>query len=135
VGIDDVHGYLQDGIEGWSKAGLALAELPQISAHNLSECLRACKQSVLDVRRRPEWQAGHIETSAWWPLDDYKASLPKLDPNAPIAVLCRLSQPDCLIACSLLQRAGFQNVTNVIGGFDAWEKARLPVVTEMPIAV
>ena len=134
VGIDDVHGCLQDGIEGWSEAGLALAELPQISAQNLSECLRACKQSVLDVRRRPEWQAGHIDTSAWWPLDDFKASLPKLDPNAPIAVLCKGGYRS-LIACSLLQRAGFQNVTNVIGGFDAWEKARLPVVTESPVAI
>jgi rhodanese-related sulfurtransferase len=38
-----------------------------------------------------------------------------------------------MIACSLLQRAGFQNVVNVIGGFDAWQQAKLPVVTEKPV--
>jgi len=40
-----------------------------------------------------------------------------------------------LIACSLLQRAGFENVTNVVGGFTVWEKAKLPFVTELPVAV
>jgi rhodanese-related sulfurtransferase len=34
-----------------------------------------------------------------------------------------------MIAASLLQRAGFRNVLNVIGGFDAWQQAKLPFVT------
>ena len=34
-----------------------------------------------------------------------------------------------MIACSLLQRAGVENVFNVAGGFDAWRKAGLPVGT------
>jgi hypothetical protein len=44
--------------------------------------------------------------------------------HGPQCVNCYRS----MIACSLLRRAGFQNVINVIGGFDAWEKARLPFV-------
>jgi hydroxyacylglutathione hydrolase len=32
-----------------------------------------------------------------------------------------------MIACSLLQRAGLENVVNVAGGFDAWRRAGLPV--------
>jgi rhodanese-related sulfurtransferase len=38
-----------------------------------------------------------------------------------------------MIACSLLQRAGYQNVTNVIGGFDAWQQANLPVQPETTV--
>jgi rhodanese-related sulfurtransferase len=34
-----------------------------------------------------------------------------------------------MIACSLLRRAGIENVVNLIGGFDAWRKAGLPVET------
>ena len=34
-----------------------------------------------------------------------------------------------MIACSLLQRAGFKNVMNVSGGFAAWQEAQLPVET------
>ena len=37
-----------------------------------------------------------------------------------------------MIACSLLERAGFKNVSNVIGGFDAWQNAGLPIVSETP---
>jgi hydroxyacylglutathione hydrolase len=36
------------------------------------------------------------------------------------------------IAAGLLQRAGFQNVMNVVGGFDAWQKQNLPVVKDEP---
>jgi rhodanese-related sulfurtransferase len=38
-----------------------------------------------------------------------------------------------MIACSLLQRAGFKNVTNVIGGFDAWQEAKLPVQAQTAV--
>jgi len=38
-----------------------------------------------------------------------------------------------MIACSLLQRAGFQNVLNVSGGFGAWQKAEFPVATGAPV--
>jgi rhodanese-related sulfurtransferase len=38
-----------------------------------------------------------------------------------------------MIACSLLQRAGFRNITNVIGGLDAWQQAKLPVQSESAV--
>jgi rhodanese-related sulfurtransferase len=38
-----------------------------------------------------------------------------------------------MIACSLLQRAGFKNVINVAGGFAAWQEAKLPVETGAPV--
>jgi rhodanese-related sulfurtransferase len=38
-----------------------------------------------------------------------------------------------MIACSLLQRAGFRNVFNLVGGFDAWQEAKMPVDKE-PLA-
>ena len=39
------------------------------------------------------------------------------------------------IACSVLERAGFENVANVVGGLDAWSAAGLPVSTEQAIEV
>jgi hydroxyacylglutathione hydrolase len=132
VGIEDARGFLQGGIEGWKQAGLALAETPQMTVQDLDEKLRSRKSQVLDVRREPEWQAGHIEDAAWWPLDNFKVSPPEIDRDAPIAVHCK-SGFRSMIACSLLQRAGFRNVTNVVGGFDAWQQAALPVEVEKPV--
>jgi glyoxylase-like metal-dependent hydrolase (beta-lactamase superfamily II)/rhodanese-related sulfurtransferase len=134
VGIEALRGYLQGGIDGWRSAGLPVAEIPQITVETLNDRLRAGKTSVLDVRREPEWQAGHVEGATWWPLDHFKVSPPEIDRTAAIAVHCK-SGYRSMIACSLLQRAGFQNVTNVIGGFDAWLQAKLPVESGSPVGV
>jgi hydroxyacylglutathione hydrolase len=129
VGIEDSLGYLDGGIAAWKQARFALAELPQITVRVLHDRLQGHASQVLDVRRESEWNAGHIEGAAWWPLDNFKISPPEIDRDRPIAVHCK-SGYRSMIACSLLQRAGFQNVTNVIGGFDAWQQATLPVQSE-----
>jgi hydroxyacylglutathione hydrolase len=126
VGLEDPRGYLNGGIEAWKQAGLVLAELPQITVQSLHDHLQSGTSQVLDVRREPEWNAGHVEGATWWPLDNFKVSPPEIDRDRPIAVHCK-SGYRSMIACSLLQRAGFKNVINVIGGFDAWEQAKLPV--------
>ena len=132
VGIEDAHGYLDGGTGAWEKAGFALTELPQITVQILQDRLQAHASQVLDVRREPEWHAGHIEDAAWWPLDNFKVSPPEINRDRPIAVHCK-SGYRSMIACSLLQRAGFQNVSNVIGGFDAWLQAGLPIQNELGV--
>jgi glyoxylase-like metal-dependent hydrolase (beta-lactamase superfamily II)/rhodanese-related sulfurtransferase len=134
IGLEDARGYLKGGIEAWSQAGLPLATLPQISVGALNDHLQASDLQVLDVRREPEWEAGHIEGATWWPLDNFKVAPPEIDHDVPIAVHCKGGYRS-MIACSLLQRAGFHNVVNVIGGFDAWQQSELPIVTEKPAAV
>jgi hydroxyacylglutathione hydrolase len=132
VGLEDSHGYLKGGVDAWEKAGFPLATLPQISVEALSGRLQESRMQVLDVRREPEWDAGHIEGATWWPLDNFNVAPPEIDHNVPIAVHCKGGYRS-MIACSLLLRAGFQNVVNVLGGFDAWQQATLPVVTEKPV--
>ena len=132
IGLEDACGYLKGGIEAWSQAGFALAAIPQISVEALSGQLQARDVQVLDVRREPEWEAGHIAGASWWPLDNFKVAPPEIDRDVPIAVHCKGGYRS-MIACSLLQRAGFQNVVNVVGGFDAWQQAQLPSVTEKPV--
>ena len=102
-----------------------MQQLPQITVQELDSRLRANALQVLDVRRESEWEAGHIDGADWYPLDRFKAALPAIEPKQPIAVHCK-SGYRSMIACSLLQRAGYNNVINVIGGFDAWQQAQLP---------
>lgn len=130
VGIEDPRGFLQGGIAAWKQAGFPVADVPQITVQELSR-KRGQNLQVLDVRRDPEWHAGHIEGAEWLPLDNFKISAPELDPSSPVAVHCQGGYRS-MIACSLLQRAGIENVMNVAGGFDAWRQAGLPV--EIPVA-
>jgi len=130
VGIEDPRGFLQGGIASWKQAGLSVSTVPQITVQGLSRQRNQTLQ-VLDVRREPEWHAGHIEGAEWFPLDNFKISAPELDPSLPVAIHCQGGYRS-MIACSLLQRAGIENVLNVVGGFDAWQQAGLPV--DVPMA-
>jgi hydroxyacylglutathione hydrolase len=129
IGIEDPRGFLQGGIAAWKQAGLPLAQLPQITPQDLQDRLLGNQLQVLDVRREAEWQAGHIEGAAWWPLDNFRVSAPEVDLAAPLAVHCQGGYRS-MIACSLLLRAGVK-VINVAGGFDAWREAGLPVNLEI----
>jgi glyoxylase-like metal-dependent hydrolase (beta-lactamase superfamily II)/rhodanese-related sulfurtransferase len=124
IGIEDVRGYLEDGVDGWTRAGFGVAQLPQMTVQELSQQLEDPGLRVLDVRRQGEWDAAHIASADWYPLDRFKAALPALEQDARIAVHCK-SGYRSMIAASLLQRAGY-DVINVTGGFDAWEQAQLP---------
>ena len=118
VGIEAERGYLQGGVAGWKQAGFDLEQLPQITLRELQQRLSENGMHVLDVRREPEWKAGHLEGAAWWPLDRFRVSMPEVDLTLPLAVHCQ-SGYRSMIACSLLQRAGFKNVMNVAGGLAA----------------
>jgi hydroxyacylglutathione hydrolase len=131
VGIEVMDGYLQGGVKAWKQAGLPAATLSQMTVSELNARLTSGEVEVLDVRRGPEWEAAHIENATWWPLDNFKIAPPEMDRNASIAVHCK-SGYRSMIACSLLQRAGFRNVVNVNGGFDAWQEAKLPTAIVKP---
>ncbi len=133
VGIEDLPGYLEGGIEGWKNAGFDLVATPQLTVQELRTRLDKGAVQVLDVRRQGEYDAGHIAQADCYPLDRFKAGLPNLTPQATIAVHCK-SGYRSMIACSLLQRAGY-HVVNVIGGFDAWEHAKLPAVNAVAVGV
>lgn len=132
IGLEDARGYLQGGVAAWSAMGFSLARVAQISVEDLDSQLRRETVQVLDVRRGPEWESGHVEGAVWWPLDNFKVAPPEIDRDAPIAVHCKGGYRS-MIACSLLQRAGFQNVVDIRGGFDAWRASKFPVETEKPV--
>jgi hydroxyacylglutathione hydrolase len=132
VGIEELDGFLDGGVSAWQAGGFPLATLTQISPAELNKQLSRQSLQVLDVRREPEWEAGHIDGAAWWPLDHFKVSTPEIDHDAAIAVHCKSGYRSA-IACSLLLRAGFKSVSNVSGGFDAWQQAKLPFVSEKPV--
>jgi rhodanese-related sulfurtransferase len=133
VGIEELAGYLHDGISGWEDSGFPVSGLRQMTVQCLKDHLNDRDLHVLDVRRPGEWETGHLESAQLWPLDRFKESLPPVSKSAAIAVHCK-SGYRSTIACSLLMRAGFTNVVNVTGGYDAWDAARLPSVKPEAVA-
>jgi len=134
VGIEDARGFLEGGIAGWQQAGMPVATLQEASVDQVNAWLRSGEAQLLDVRREGEWKANHIEGAAWSPLDTLNSNLPALAKDRRIAVHCESGYRSA-IACSVLQRAGFQNVVNVLGGIDAWQAANLPTISEETVKV
>jgi hydroxyacylglutathione hydrolase len=82
---------------------------------------------IVDVRREGEFADGHIDGAMLMPLHKLESMVSKLGHDRPIAVHCKGGYRSA-IGCSLIQRAGFENVMNVMGGFDAWIACGLPAV-------
>lgn len=127
VGVDRVRGFLEGGVDAWSRSGRPLSRIPALTVRELHQRIQAGEPiQILDVRRPLEWEAGEVQGATHVPLDRLARSLDSLVPNRPIAVHCKSGYRSS-IATSLLEGAGFREVWNVTGGFDAWLAESLPV--------
>ncbi len=126
VGIEHVDAYLEDGIVGWIGGGYELDYIPQISVQEFVELLAAEKDriEVLDVRERGEVEAGAMENSVRIPLGQLQDRTGELDRDKLVVVHCKGGYRSS-IATSILRRAGFRDIANLTGGFDAWQALTL----------
>jgi hydroxyacylglutathione hydrolase len=128
VGLDQVRGWLEGGMNAWRQQGLPIATLPQISIPELARARNEGSIDVLDVRSDGEWNEGHIEGALHVHGGLLEERLDEIPRNGrPLAVICG-SGYRSTVAASVLKRAGFDEVRNVPGGMRAWKSARLPVV-------
>ena len=121
VGLESVVGSVAGGIMGWIDAGKPVASVDQIPAAEVSEWLEADPKhrTLLDIREHSENEHGAIPGAINIPLPELEQRLADLSHDVPTAVHCRGGYRSA-IAASLLQAAGFKDVINVTGGYDAW---------------
>jgi hydroxyacylglutathione hydrolase len=131
VGLENVAGYLEDGMTAWFREGLPVDQVPQLTVQDLHREIDHLQ--VVDVRQPGEWEQGHIAQATLHPLAKIPANFKGLDREQPIAVHCKSGYRSS-IASSFLKREGFKNVMNVIGGYDAWVACGLPVTQPTPAA-
>lgn len=125
VGIEKVKGYLKGGIKDWIDAGHELATVPQISVADLRNLINSTPDlQIIDVRRPPEYQNGHVPRAKHVPLSNLKQRLETNppDPSRKTAVICAGGYRSS-VAASILEPMGFRNLLNVTGGTNAWIEA------------
>jgi hydroxyacylglutathione hydrolase len=127
VGIENVAGYLADGVTGWIQNGFELDYIPQITVQDFVELRNQepDRIAVLDVREPGEVAGGVIENSLCIPLGKLESRLAELGREKLLVVHCKGGYRSS-IATSILRRAGFRDLANLTGGFDAWKTAGLP---------
>ena len=122
VGIENVQAYLEDGIGGWIASGYELDYIPQISVQEFSDLLEKEKDhvAILDVREPGEVEAGAMENSVRIPLGQLPDRTAELPRGKLLVVHCKGGYRSS-IATSILRRAGFRDIADLTGGFDAWK--------------
>ena len=124
TGYTKFAGYLVGGMKAWDAAGFPLAEVGQMSVHELNK--RARDLQIVDVRSPREWKNGHVPGAHHIFLPELRKRIGELDRSKPTAVYCG-SGYRASIATSIMKPAGFEKLWNVPGSWEAWKKARLPV--------
>jgi hydroxyacylglutathione hydrolase len=121
VGTEHADAYLDGGIAGWIDGGYELDYIPQITAQEFAELLESEKDhiAVLDVRETGEVEGGAIKDSIRIPLGQLASRTAELDPSKLLVVHCKGGYRSA-IAASILRRAGFRDVADLAGGYDAW---------------
>jgi hydroxyacylglutathione hydrolase len=126
LGFDNLCGYLCGGMNEWQEAGKPISNTSTMSVLELKSKLEKGEISVLDVREPNEWQEdGIIEESKNIFFADLPEKTGSLSKDRPIAVTCSVGNRSS-IAVSILEKAGFKNVVNVLGGMTAWTNLGYP---------
>lgn len=128
VGIENVQAYLEDGIGGWIAAGYELDYIPQLSVQELSDLMESEDVAILDVREPGEVAVAAIEGSVRIPLGQLASRVNELSSDGLLVVHCKGGYRSS-IATSILRRAGFRDIANLTGGFDAWQAMKTAPVS------
>ncbi|SRR5579883_525710 len=123
IGIDRIVGTASSAaLEAWRRAGGRLRTLTSITADELAARVRQGSVTVVDVRERAEWAAGHIAGAVHVPLGLVRDRAGDLPRDRPLVVHCQ-SGARSTIAGSILLAAGVDAVENLAGGLAAWQGA------------
>jgi len=100
--------------------------------HRAGVALAARNRRSAGARRAPgaEWKAGHLENAQLCPLDRLGAQLPWLE-DEPARGRALQSGYRSMVACSLLRKAGYRGIMNVIG---AMMPGKTPGIQRLPAA-
>ena len=86
---------------------------------------------VLDVRTPQEWDDYHAPGTTLIPLDELPARVDELPEDQEIVVVCR-SGNRSQSGRDILLDAGFEQVTSMAGGLNAWGAAGYPLEGQNP---
>jgi len=134
IGFDNVAGFLAGGMNALANREDLLQVTQRITGPALAEWLAGERPDsgqpplVLDVRTAAEHAGGHIAGSRNLPLTQLEEELASLPAGQPLAVHCEGGYRSA-IAASLLQKHGREQVFDLIGGYKAWQAAKLPTAT------
>ena len=113
--------------DAWKEANLPLTKNEMITPQELHAQIQTAESPiVVDVRLPTEWMGLRIGMVVNIPLSDLAKKATKLDKTQRIVAVCNSAYRSSM-AVGVLERLGFEHVSSMAGGGQAWIEAGLPV--------
>ncbi len=114
-------------LETWKAGNLPIKKVDFVKPAELHAQMTAGTAPIIvDVRLPNEWMGLRIGDVVNLPLNRLQELSAKLDPTQPVVAVCNSAYRSTM-AIGLLEAKGFQKVTSLAGGSEAWIAAGLPV--------
>ncbi|HEX6310877.1 MAG TPA: rhodanese-like domain-containing protein [Acidimicrobiia bacterium] len=124
IGYDRVAGYVDRLYEAFQEHPELVQLSSRLTAGAFDERRRTVAElQVVDVRNARETDDGSVPGASNIPLPRLRDEIDALDPARPTVVFCAGGYRSS-IAASLLRHAGFDDVSDVLGGYSAWSAIR-----------
>ena len=120
IGFDTVVGYLADPVRVFVENPQLVQSASRLTAPEFdSRRAELGDIQLVDVRNPGEFKLGTIAGSKHIDLPSLTRRLGELDPNKPTVVFCAGGYRSS-IAASTLRANGFTDVSDILGGYNAW---------------
>ncbi|MEL7157138.1 MAG: rhodanese-like domain-containing protein, partial [Actinomycetota bacterium] len=129
IGFDNVVGHLDRPLAVLAEAPDDTARSSRVDVAGLEAALDTVEDlQLVDVRQPGETEGGVIDGALLIPLTRLNERLSSLDASKPTIVYCAGGFRSS-IAASRMAQAGFADVSDLLGGYGAWEEAKGTAIT------
>ena len=130
IGFDRITGYVADPEAAFLARQDRVRQASRLTPAQLAELTvdvaDPAAPLVLDVRNIGEREAGHIPGSMHIPLAELRRRIDEVPTGGPVVVNCAGGWRSS-VAASLLRQQGRDDVSDLLGGFAAWQAMHEPV--------
>jgi hydroxyacylglutathione hydrolase len=124
IGFDAVLGYLHDPVKQFLENPTLVATASRLTAHEFDQRRSELTDlQLVDVRNKGEVEAGTITGAQHVDLPSLTRRVGELDRNRPTVVFCAGGYRSS-IAASTLRSLGFSDVSDILGGYNAWNSGQ-----------
>jgi len=122
IGFDRVVGYLERPLAVFAERPERVQRASRMTASEYDR-RKADLDGVqlVDIRNPGEYALGTIDDAIDIPVGQLPGRLDELDPDAPTVVFCAGGYRSS-VGASVLRRAGFTDVSDILGGYGAWSE-------------
>lgn len=126
VGYDGTIGYIKGGFDAWKNAGKEFETVGRITPGEMEAAYKSEKPLIVDVRKKSEFDSEHVIGAINVPLNEINQHLAEFPKDRPFVLHCAGGYRS-MIAASILKQRGWDDLVDVIGGFDGIKKTNVSI--------